>query len=281
MTATGRPPGPRATATGGSWLRFRPPRYGFGGGPIGQLPEPEGDVLARATVDSAYGAGIRFFATAPRHGLGAAELVVDGRLQYDYSADGVLRSLAESLDRFALEAVDLVVVDEHEACWEKVYPVLRELRDQGAIKAFGVVTSRPDEVAPLVRETDLDAVLLSGRYTLLDQSAAPLVHLCRERGVAVIAGGVFGSGLLSGQADASAGQDLLIRSRRIAAVCERYAVSLPQAALAFPLRHPGVTSILVGAASPAEIRADAALVRQPVPPDLWRELTDQGLLSTE
>lgn len=302
MSTTGRPPGPRTGTTGGSWLRFRPPRYGFGSGPIGRLPEPVGDVMARATIDSAYGAGIRFFDTAPRHGLGsserrlgaalsryprrdylvstrAGELIVDGQLQYDFSADGLLRSLAASLDRLGLEAVDLVMVDQAEQRWETVCPVLRELRDQGAIKAFGVTTRKPDELAPLLHETNLDVVLLSGRYTLLDQSAGPLLHLCRERGVAVIAGGVFGSGLLSGQAPASADQDLVILSQRIAAVCEQYGVSLPQAALAFPIRHPAITSILVGAASPAEIRSDAKLVRQAVPPDLWRELSDQGLIN--
>jgi D-threo-aldose 1-dehydrogenase len=305
VTAPGRPPGTRPRerrAAEAAWRRFHPPRFGLGGGPIGEHPEPAGDVQAAATVDAAYGAGIRFYDTAPRHGLGlserrlgtalarhpredflvstrAGESVGPGGLYDDLSAGGIRRSLDQSLERLGMDEVDLLLVDQAEARWEPAYPILRELRELGVVRAIGAATERPDRFEPLVSETELDVVQLTGCYTLLDQSAESLLELCRERGVAVVIAGVFHGGMLSGQAGEPADPDLLIRTRRITAVCERYGVSLPQAALAFPARHPAVTSILIGAVSAAEIRTDVALVRQPVPPDLWRELTDQELIA--
>jgi D-threo-aldose 1-dehydrogenase len=114
----------------------------------------------------------------------------------------------------------------------------------------------------LVRDHELDCVLLAGQFSLLDQSARPLLDRCLARGVSVIVSGVLSPEVLHSDS---------VQARRISAVCERYGVSLPQAALAFPSRHTAVTSVLISAASPAEIRADAALVRQPVPATLWRD----------
>ncbi|HZX05323.1 MAG TPA: hypothetical protein VFF46_20435, partial [Kribbella sp.] len=121
----------------------------------------------------------------------------------------------------------------------------------------------------VVGEVEVDCVLLTGHYSLLDQEAQPLLDRCLARGVSVIV-----AGALVLHPDT-------VRARRITAVCERYGVSLPQAALAYPSRHPAVTSVLISAASPAEIRADARLVRQPVPERLWKDPELIRLLSSE
>jgi D-threo-aldose 1-dehydrogenase len=274
--------------------RFRPPRFGLGGSPIGDLPGLDGDVLATATIDAAYQAGIRFFDTAPRYGGGASERrfgtalarrprgeflvstkvgrLVDGTA--DFSADGIRRSLAESADRLGLD-VDLVFLhdpgDQWQQAIDEAYPVLHELREQGVIAAVGAAMDDWRLLDRFVRDTQLNAVLMAGQYSLLDRSAAPLLDRCLARGVAAIASGVLSKQVLQTDRSEQTADPATILARRISAVCERYGVSLPQAALAFPGRHAAVSSVLIGAASQAEIRADAALVRQSVPAELWRD----------
>ncbi len=257
---------------------FRPPRFGLGGSQLGELPGPDGDATAVATVDAAYQAGIRFFDTSPAYGdserrLGTAlrrrprsEFIVSTKV----AGDAARASLAASSERLGL-AIDLVLAEDKSA-----YPALDELRRDGVIKAIGAVSGDWRELDPLVRDVDLDCVLLAGQYSLLDQSAAPLLDLCLARGVSVIVSGVLTPQVL--QAEKSSGPSAT-QARRISAVCERYGVSLPQAALAFPSRHSAVTSVLIAASTPAEIRADAALVRQPVPARLWRDPELLRLLS--
>ncbi|MEV0802785.1 aldo/keto reductase [Kribbella sp. NPDC050281] len=256
--------------------RFRPPRFGLGGSRLGEPPGPDGDAAAVATVDAAYQAGIRFFDTSPAYGeserrLGTAlqqrprsEFLVSTKVAGE-EAGGSVRA---SVKRLGL-AVDVVLVrDPDEAAIEAAYPVLDELRRRGEIKAIGVASGDWRLLDGLVRDVDLDCVLLSGQYSLLDQSAAPLLDRCLARGISVIVSGILTRPILQSE---KSSDPVAIRARRIAAVCERYGVSLPQAALAFPARHAAVTSVLIAAASPAEIRADAALVRQPVPATLWRD----------
>ncbi|MFD7158034.1 aldo/keto reductase [Kribbella sp. NPDC059898] len=152
--------------------------------------------------------------------------------------------------------------------WEG-FEGLGRVRREGVVRAVGVVGGEWGELERVVREVELDCVLLTGQYSLLDQQAEPLLDTCLARGVSVIVAGAL---VLEPET---------VQARRISAVCERYGVSLPQAALAFPSRHPAVTSVLITAASPAEIRADAALVRQPVPERLWKDPELIGLLSSE
>ncbi len=274
--------------------KFRLPRFGLGGSPLGDLPGPDGGVTATATIDAAYQAGIRFFDTAPRYGEGRSEQrfgtalarrprgeflvstkvgrLVDGTA--DFSADGIRRSLAESRERLGLE-VDLVLLHEPGKHWrqavQEAYPVLHELRAEGAIAAIGVAADDWRLLDRFVRDTDLDAVLLAGQYSLLDRSATPLLDRCQARSVLAIVSGVLSKQVLQVDQSKQVTDPTMILARRISAVCERYGVSLPQAALAFPGRHSAVGSVLIGAASQAEIRADAALVRQPIPAELWRD----------
>jgi len=293
----------------------------FGGGPIGGLYAPVSDESAAATLQGAWDAGIRAFDTAPHYGVGLseqrigdflagrprAEFVVstkvgrrlipavgpvdgaDGfygtpelRRVRDYSADGALRSLEDSLRRLRLDRVDIALIhdpDEHMAeALDRAYPALARLRSEGVVGAIGVGVNSASLAEWFVTRCDLDCVLVAGRYTLLDDSAArSLFPLCLTRGVAVLAGGVFNSGILAGgdRYDyALAPLGLLARARRIAEVCARYDVPVAAAALRYVLRHPAVTAAVVGARTPDEIRADAGYLSLDIPDALWAELAD-------
>jgi D-threo-aldose 1-dehydrogenase len=294
----------------------------FGGAPIGGLYAPVSDEAAAATLQAAWDAGIRAFDTAPHYGVGLSEqrigdflagrpragfvvstkvgrrLVpatgpVDGDDQFygtparrrvrDYSADGALRSLEDSLRRLRLDRADIVLIhdpDEHMAeALDGAYPALARLRAEGTVGAIGVGVNSAPLAEWLVAHCDLDCVLVAGRYTLLDDSAArSLFPLCLSRGVAVLAAGVFNSGILADPADgarydyAPAAPGVLARARRIAEVCGRYDVPVAAAALRYVLRHPAVTAVVVGARSADEIRADASYLGLPIPDALWADL---------
>ncbi|MEV6286752.1 aldo/keto reductase [Kribbella sp. NPDC051770] len=260
--------------------RFRPPRFGLGGSRLG-IAEA---TAATATVDAAYAAGIRFFDTSPAYGeserrLGAAlaphprsGFLLSTKVAAGLSSDGVRASVAASLERLGVTTLDLVfVLDPGDRPVGAAYGVLADLREEGKVGAIGVAGREWQRLDRAVRDHELDAVLLAGQYSLLDRSGLPLLDRCQARGVAAIVSGVLTREILLTDRSRQNTDPLTIRARRMSAVCEPYGVSLPQAALAFPGRHPAVTSVLIGAAAPAEIRADAALVRQPVPEQFWRD----------
>lgn len=207
---------------------------------------------------------------------------------WDFSRDGVRTSLEESLVRLELPAVHIALIhdpDDHvDQAIEEAYPAVAELRAEGRVQAIGVGMNQWQAPLRFVQETDIDLVMLAGRYTLLDQSGLPLLEACAERGVRVLAAGVFNSGILathepSGTYNyAPAPAPLLDKARRIAAVCERHGVTLPQAAMAFPLRHPAIATIVLGARAPEEVVENAALWSRPVPDELWEDLRAEGLL---
>ncbi|MBV9323992.1 MAG: aldo/keto reductase [Chloroflexi bacterium] len=209
----------------------------------------------------------------------------------DYTRDGVLRSLESSLRRLQLERVDILLVhdpdDFYRAALDGAFPALEELRSQRVIRSYGAGMNQSAMLADFVRNTDLDVVLLAGRYTLFEQGALDdLLPLCEERGVSVVAGGVFNSGLLATRrpaADATynyapAAPDVLARANRIADVCKRHGVELPAAAVHFVLRHPVIATACLGARSAAEVRRNASLLDARVPEGLWDELEAEGLL---
>jgi D-threo-aldose 1-dehydrogenase len=212
--------------------------------------------------------------------------------RWDFSRDGVLRSFEDSLVRLGLDRVDVVYVhdpDDHfEEALRGAFPALRELREQGVIGAFGAGMNQAPMLGEFVRRTDLDVVLVAGRYTLLDQAALDeLLPLCAERDVTVVAGGVFNAGILAtaepgrvyDYAEASA--ELVERARRIAKICAGHGVELPEAALALPMAHPAVASVVVGAHDPDQVSVNARRARAVVPPELWAELVDAGLLRAD
>jgi D-threo-aldose 1-dehydrogenase len=208
---------------------------------------------------------------------------------FDFTGAGVRASYAESLDRLGLDRADILHVhdpDEHLAqAIAEALPELVRMRAEGRIGAVSAGMNNAGPLAGLVRTGALDSVLMAGRYTLLDQSgAAELLPLCAERGVAVIAGGVFNSGLLADPRPgasfdyAPAGREMLERALAVKAVCERHGVPLRAAAVQFPLTHPAVTCVLVGARSPEEVEDAVRMSAVEIPAGLWRDLTAQGLL---
>lgn len=213
------------------------------------------------------------------------------RRVWDFSADGIRRSLEASLTRLGLDRVDIVYLhdpDDHaEQAFREGYAALERLRSEGVVGAIGAGMNQTAMLTRFVRDTDVDAVLCAGRYTLLDQSAlAELLPAAHERGKAVVIGGVFNSGLLADPRPgatydyAKAPRALLDRARRLKATAERHGTTLRAAALAFPLAHPAVTTVLVGARSPHEVRDAAAQFAAGVPADFWKEVRAEGLLPT-
>ncbi|PYC88005.1 aldo/keto reductase [Streptomyces tateyamensis] len=211
------------------------------------------------------------------------------RRRWDFSADGVRRCLEQSLERLGLDRIDIAYLhdpDDHaEQALTQAYPALHRLREEGVIGAIGIGMNQTELPARFVRETELDLVLLAGRYSLLDQRGLlELLPLAAEHGVAVVVGGVFNSGLLADPKPgatfdyAAAPPQLLARAMEFKAVCERHGVPLRAAALRFPFGHPAVASVLVGTRSAAEAADTAAMYQHPVPADLWAELTERGLL---
>lgn len=214
------------------------------------------------------------------------------RIVFDYSADGVRRSLEESLDRLGLDRVDVAYIHDPDDHWQAAidgaYPALEALRAEGRIGAIGAGMNQAPMLARFVRETDVDVLLVAGRYTLLDHAAlADLLPACERRGVAVTIGGVMNSGLL---ADPGAGArfnyraappELIERAGRLGAVCARHGVALRAAAIQFPLAHPAVVSLIAGVRTVDHLDEYPAAMRLPIPPDLWAELRHEGLIPPE
>lgn len=298
---------------------------GLGTSQLGNLGRRTSDDEAASAVAAAFDAGIAYFDTAPHYGLGLAErrlgallknrprerLTVStkvGRLLvpnegpagpddegfavpatvrrvWDFSADGVRRSLESSLERLGLGRIDVVYLHDPDQHWEQAsreaIPALVKLRDEGVVGAIGAGMNQSAMLAEFVRRCDVDIVMCAGRYTLLDRSAErDLLPAALERGVTVVAAGVYNSGLLAAgrpRAGATydyseAGADLIARTHRLADVCESHGVSLPQAALAFPLRHPAVAGVVVGCRNAAQVRSAVDRYETAVPDSLWEEL---------
>ncbi|GAA2059817.1 aldo/keto reductase [Catenulispora yoronensis] len=200
----------------------------------------------------------------------------------DYSADGVRRSIEASLERLGLDRIDLALIhdpdfDEEQALGE-AFPALARLREEGVLGAVGVGMNQTRIPLRFVRETDIDVVLLAGRHTLLDRSGTELLDAAAERGVDMVIGGVFNSGLLVDPRPTSTydyktvAPDVLAKALRLKATCERHGVPLRAAALQFPARHPAVKSVLIGARSPREVRDCVEMARLPIPDALWAEV---------
>jgi D-threo-aldose 1-dehydrogenase len=213
------------------------------------------------------------------------------RREEDFSRDGVLRSLEQSLDRLGLDRVDVVYLHDPDRHWEQAsttgVAALVELRDQGVVRAIGVGMNQAEMLTEFVRRTDIDLVMMAGRYTLLDQrAAADLLPLAEERGIGVIAAGVYNSGISSTVRPepgatydyAPASHETVARVHAIADVCEEHWVTLPQAALAFPLRHRAVLSAVLGLRSRSEVRAAVSAADVRVPDALWADLAARGLI---
>lgn len=219
---------------------------------------------------------------------------------FDYSYDGVMRSFDDSRQRLGFPEIDLLYVhdigrvthgDLHEHHWAALtagggFRALQELKAAGDIKGFGLGVNEWQPIRDALEETDLDCCMLAGRYSLLDQDAAEVfLPLAQKRNVALALGGVFNSGILAAPKDgrrkfnyADAAPDIVARVEALRAVCEEFGVPLAAAAIRFPMRHPAVTCVVVGAKTAAQLKQNVAWFDSPVPEALWQRLEGSGLI---
>lgn len=290
------------------------PPLGLGTAGLGDVFGTVTDRAATEVLAAALARGIRYLDTAPLYGLGRAELRLgramaelggpDVRLStkvgrtlddsargwhFDFGRDAVRRGLDQSLQRLGVDRVDVALVhdpDQHESqARDETLPALRELCEEGVVGAVGVGVNQWQLPLRWVLAGEVDVVLLAGRYTLLDQSAAvDLLPSCRRSGVSVVAAGVFNSGVLVDPVDgawydyAPVDASQLDRARRIRTVAADHGVALPTAAVHFVRRHPGVSTVLVGVAGADHVVANHDAWQCEVPDDLWGDLAALGLI---
>jgi D-threo-aldose 1-dehydrogenase len=316
---------------------------GFGGAPLGNMYQALSDADAWATVRACYEAGIRYFDTAPLYGYGLSEHRVGealrgrqrdsfvlstkvGRLLkpgdpktlahgqfkdalpfaevYDYSYDGVMRSVEDSLQRLGMHRIDILLAHDLDV-WTHGSEAARQarvaefmaggyramalLREQGAVRAIGAGINETAACQDLAERGDFDCFLLAGRYTLLEQAPLDtLLPLCERRQIALIIGGAYNTGILAtGAVEGAyfqyspAPPEILERVRRIEAVCADHRVRLPTAALQFPLGHPAVATVIPGTRAPGEVEQNLEIFAPKIPADFWAELKQEGLVRAD
>lgn len=313
---------------------------GFGAAPIGGFRATISEAQAAATVMAAVDEGVAFFDTSPFYGYGRSELRLGAVLRglpagsfvlstkigrvmrpmapgerieglranglpfaprFDYSYDGVMRSLEQSCLRLGLARIDIVfihdvdmwslgdaeVLERHFAeVMDGGYRALDALRRSGTIAAIGCGLNDSGMCARFAAAGDFDCMLLAGRYTLLEQGAlVDFMPVAEKKNIGVVIGGPFNSGILTGNVGpdskydyAAAPSEVLARATRLETVCGRHGVPLAAAAIQFPLAHPAVVSVIPGALSPAEVDANAAHLRRSIPAALWQDLRQEGLI---
>jgi D-threo-aldose 1-dehydrogenase len=212
---------------------------------------------------------------------------------FDFSADGILRSFESSLARLGLERVDILHVHDPDAHYRAVvgeaFPALARLREEGRIAAIGAGMNQWEMLHDFARELDFDCFLLAGRYTLLDQSALEkLLPECEKRGISILIGGPYNSGVLAAGSRGSGHYNyeapppaILEKLRRLETVASRHGVPLKAAALQFPLAHPAVASVVPGARTASEVEENVRMFSHPIPSAFWNELLAEGLLPEE
>jgi D-threo-aldose 1-dehydrogenase len=301
---------------------------GLGSAPLGGLFSAVSDADAEATVARAWSLGVRFFDTAPLYGFGLAERrlgaflrqqqrdsyvistkvgrllrVPDGaayeddhykgttreRPLFDFSHDGVMRSVEESLARLGLDRVDVLLVhdpdDHYDAAVSGAFRALQRLREDGTVKAIGAGMNQSEMLARFAEAVPVDCFLLAGRYTLLDQGALDaLFPLCLSRNIGILLGGIYNSGILANPVAGAkfnyedADERLIARARELDALCRRHGTALKAAALQFCLAHPAVTVAVMGARNAAEVADNIAMSEQAVPAAFWQELRARNLV---
>ena len=312
---------------------------GYGAAPIGNIFRPVAEEEAAAMIHAAWNAGVRYFDTAPMYGHGLSEARlgaglrwyprheyvvsskvgrlltaaprqeiyftpwVDGlpfRMRFDYSYDGAMRSIEDSLQRLGLEHIDIAFIHDCDVfthgpqhqpgrfreAMDGAWRALDRLRSEGVLKAIGVGVNEWQVCLEALRQRDFDCFLLAGRYTLLEQEALDeFLPLCEERGAAVVLGGGYNSGILATGAVPGAKynygpapEPILERTRRIEAVCARHGVPLKAVALQFVLAHPAIPTNIPGTRTVAQMEENLSVFRTEVPAALWDELKREGLI---
>jgi len=294
------------------------PRLGFGAAAIAH--PSISDTQALECLDAAWASGMRYFDTAPMYGAGRSEVLVGralaggprgeyvlstkvGRLVrphhpdtartgagwiYDFSRDGVLTSIEESMRRLGIDRIDAVYIHDPDDHWQEAldgaWPTLAELRADGVIAAVGVGMTQAPVLARFIRETDIDLVLAAGVYTLLDtQARVELLPEAMRRGVAVVAAQSLHGGLIDGAPDPQfryrpVDDETRTTVARIARICHAHGVPTAAAAIQFPLAHPAVACVLTGPASPRQLHQNLAWATTEIPLEVWAALRAEGLL---
>jgi D-threo-aldose 1-dehydrogenase len=327
------------TSRSGAVIHFS--ELGFGSAPLGNLYRALDEDVAALTVNAAWDVGIRYFDTAPLYGLGLAETRLNpllrrrnredyvlstkiGRLLkvvpqeqrtgigkffatpsrqevFDYSYDGVMRSVEFSLERLGIDNIDVLFAHDvdvfthgsKEASDRRIkelmeggYKAMEQLRSEGTVKAIGAGINEWQVAETLARAGNFDVFLLAGRYTLLEQEALQsFLPYCEEKKIGIVLGGPYNSGILATGPKPGAFYNydpappaILDRVARIERVCAEHGVKLVEAALRFPLGHPCVVSVIPGGQSPQEVTRNAEIMGATIPASLWQDLKDEGLL---
>jgi len=317
---------------------------GQGTAPLGNLYRALPEDQVQNTLQAAWDGGVRYFDTAPLYGFGLAETRLNHFLRdkprdryvistkvgrrlaltapkdrsgigkffdtpsrrevFDYSYDGVMRSVEDSLERLGLDRIDMLFVhdldvfthgstlarDAHvEAFMRGGYGALVKLREGKAIKAFGAGVNEWQVCQHLAERGEFDLFLLAGRYTLLEQDPLEsFLPLCESRGIGIVIGGPFNSGILASGAKpgawynySPAPPEILERVRRLEQVCRAHRVSLVEAALRFPMGHPAVVTVVAGATSPAEVARNIRTLAAGMPHAFWKDLKAEGLVRSD
>ena len=309
--------------------------FGFGGASMGNMYTVAHDDAAVKAIRSAHEAKVRYFDTAPMYGFGKSErlygsvlkdqprdsfvlsskvgrLIVAGKPTpesedtcfveidnaysiFDYSRDGVLRSLEESRKRLGIERIDIVYIhdpdvnDSFKQALEEAFPVLADLKSQGIIGAIGAGMNQAEMLCEFAKNADFDCFLLAGRYTLLDQIALQeLLPLCQQKNISIVIGGAYNSGILATGAVegahynyAPAPPEIMEKTRKIEKVCARFNIPMKAAALQFPFGHPTVVSNIPGVKTKERFEENLSLFTYPIPADFWAALKEEKLLVIE
>lgn len=307
-------------------------RLGLGcaalGGLYGDIPEEQADSVVHAALDL----GLNLFDTAPLYGSGKSETRVGRGLQdaprdnyllaskvgrvlvptddenrggifdnlpplkpvFDYSHDGIMRSVEESLERLKLDRIDILHIHDPDNHYDEAirfaYPALDKLRSEGTIKAVSAGMNQWEMLARFAHEGDFDCFLLAGRYSLLEQeSLDELLPLCLEKDIGIMAGGTYNSGILakgSGEKGAKYNYgdppaEIVDKARRLEAVAKRHDVDIKAVASQFALAHPAVTCIIPGTRRPERVQENFDLLKVEIPAQLWVELRDEELIRAD
>jgi D-threo-aldose 1-dehydrogenase len=330
------------TAPSGATIAFT--ELGLGAAPIGNLYRSLGEEEAQAVLQSAWDAGIRYFDTAPLYGLGLSETRLNHFLRgkargdyvlstkvgrrlklsrpeertgigkffdtpsrqemFDYSYDGVMRSLEDSFERLGVDAIDILFAHDVDVFTHKSiaardrhiatlldeqkggHRALVRLREAKVVKAIGAGINEWESAEILAKAGDFDLFLLAGRYTLLEQEAlTSFLPYCEKRGIGIVLGGAFNSGILATGAIPEAFYDyepapkrVLERVGEIEKLCQTHRVRLAEAALSFPLAHPAVVTVIAGMSRPEEVALNVKTLAASIPPALWADLKAKGFL---
>jgi D-threo-aldose 1-dehydrogenase len=312
--------------------------FAFGTAPVGNFLREIDEATSDAMYQRSWDAGVRFFDTAPMYGHGLSELrtgqslrwknrddfVISSKvgrilkpakrqsinfapwvnaapftMHFDYSYDGTMRSFEDSLQRLALERIDILFIhdidvftrgkDQPEVfrqAMDGCYKALGRLRDEKVVKAIGVGVNEWEVCYEALKQRDFDCFLLAGRYTLLEQEALEgFLPLCVERGASIVVGGGFNSGILATGARpgakynyAPAPANVMDKVARIEAVCAEYGVPLPAAALQFVVAHPAIPVFCAGTRTVEQLDQNLAWFSHPIPGEFWAALKSRGLL---